>query len=170
MDGAPVIDQSDETKIETYDEKNQRELLEKESTPMRLTNFFVRCPCCCLVMSFIILIWLTNVAFAGDMFSLADSNGRDFLVWTDVKVQDDDMRNIARQYITDQSDVVVDEDGKEEEIAVRSKFAGFWGMTFIWKNVKNKEYGLLLKSNLVKMEKVERMINTTEEFFDYCVA
>jgi hypothetical protein len=43
-------------------------------------------------------------------------------------------------------------------------------MTFIWKNIKDKEYGLLLKSNLVKMEKVERMINTTEEFKDYCVA
>lgn len=104
------------------------------------------------------------------MFSLADSNGRDFLVWTDPKVMDDDMRNIARQWITDQSDVIVDEDGKEEEIAVRSKFNGLWGMTFIWKNIKDKEYGLLLKSNLVKMEKVERMINTTEEFKDYCVA
>ena len=105
-------------------------------------------------MSFIILIWLTNVAFAGGMFSLADSNGRDFLVWTDVKVQDDDMRNIARQWITDQSDVVVDEDGKEEEIAVRSKFAGFWGMTFIWKNVKDKEYGLMRKDNLIKISLV----------------
>jgi hypothetical protein len=54
---------------------------------------------------------LTNLSFANKMFSLADSNGRDFLVWTDPKVMDDDMRNIARQWITDQSDVIVDEDG-----------------------------------------------------------
>ena len=39
-----------------------------------------------------------------------------------------------------------------------------WGMNYIWKNLKNKEYGLLLKENLVKMEKVERLVNTTAEW------
>jgi len=39
---------------------------------------------------------LTTVAINGDMFSLAESEGRDFSVWTDPKVMDDDMRNLAR--------------------------------------------------------------------------
>jgi len=39
---------------------------------------------------------LTTVAFKGGMFDLADSEGRDFSVWTDPKVMDDDMRNLAR--------------------------------------------------------------------------
>jgi len=56
------------------------------------------------------------------MFSLDDTDGRDFLVWSDPKVKDDDMRNIARQYITDFEYVVIDEDGEEEELAIRSKF------------------------------------------------
>jgi len=43
-------------------------------------------------------------------------------------------------------------------------------MIYVWKNVKDKKYGLLLKSNLLKMEKVERMVNTTAEWKDYCVA
>jgi len=104
------------------------------------------------------------------MFSLADSNGRDFLVWSDPKVKDDDMRNIAREYISDMEDVIVDEDGEEEEIALRSKLNGRWSMIWIWQNDKNKEYGLLLKSNLLKLEKVERLVNTTEEWKQFCVA
>jgi len=47
-------------------------------------------------VSFAILIYLTKIAFDKGMFSLADSNGRDFLVWSDPKVKDDDMRNLAR--------------------------------------------------------------------------
>ena len=103
------------------------------------------------------------------MFSLADSDGRDFLVWTDPAVMDDDMRNLARAYIDDQADTVID-DGEEGELAIRSKFNALWGMTYIWKNVKDKKYGLLLKENLVKMEKVERMVNTSAEWKEYCVA
>lgn len=66
------------------------------------------------------------------MFSLADSNGRDFLVWTDPKVMDDDMRNLARKYISDKEDVVIDVDGEEEEQAVRSKYKSKYGMIWIW--------------------------------------
>jgi hypothetical protein len=103
-------------------------------------------------------------SFDDGMFTLANSDGRDFLVWSDPKVKDDDMRNIARQYVRDMEGVVVDDDGEEEEIAIRSKGSFTWGMTYIFKNVKNKEYGLLLKENLVKMEKVERLVNTTAEW------
>ena len=48
----------------------------------------------------------------GGMFDLSDSEGRDFLVWSDPKVKADDMRNIARQYITDLDGVVIDENGE----------------------------------------------------------
>lgn len=73
------------------------------------------------------------------------------------------MRNIAREYIADNEDVVI-VDGEEEDIAVRSKVQGLWSMIYIWQNLKDKEYGLLLKSNLLKMEKVERLVNTTKEW------
>jgi len=65
------------------------------------------------------------------MFSLADSSARDFLVWNDPKVMDDDMRNLAREYITDQEEVVI-VDGEEEEQAIRSKYNSRWGMIWIW--------------------------------------
>jgi hypothetical protein len=82
-------------------------------------------------MSFIILIWLTSISVKGNMFSLADSNGRDFMVWTDIKVMTDDQRNLAREYIADQADLVI-VDGEEEEQAVRTKRNGRWGMIYIW--------------------------------------
>lgn len=120
-------------------------------------------------MSFVILIWLTSIAMNGNMFSLADSNGRDFLVWTDIKVMTDDQRNLARQYITDQEDLVVVGE-EEEEQAIRTKYNSRWGMIYIWQNLKEKEYGLLQKSNLLKIEKVERMVNQSAEWKDYCLA
>ena len=46
------------------------------------------------------------------MFTLANSEGRDFLVWSDPKVKAEDMRNLARTYISDRDGVVVDEDGE----------------------------------------------------------
>lgn len=130
--GESVMLQQDEGPAETYDEKNKRELLEKESTPFWLTNFFVKRPCVCLILIYGFLIYLTRVAFTNDMFSLADTNGRDFLVWSDPKVKDDDMRNIAREYITDNEDVVVGDDEEDEEVAIRSKTDGRWSMTYIF--------------------------------------
>ena len=111
-DVIPEIYQANERPEETYDEKNKREQLEKESTPFWLTNIFVRGPQWCIIVSFVILAWLTNKSFEDGMFTLADSEGRDFLVWSDPKVKADDMRNLARTYISDMDGVVVDEDGE----------------------------------------------------------
>ena len=85
----------------------------------------------CLVVSFLILIRLTVVAFDGKMYALDDTNGRDFLVWNDPIVKTDDMRNLAREWITDQ-EVVVEVDEEEEEVAIRSKVGGRWSMIYIW--------------------------------------
>ena len=68
------------------------------------------------------------------MFNLAATNSRDFLVWSDPMVKADDMRNLAREYITDNEDVVLAEEGESaieiEEVAIRSKFNGRWTMTY----------------------------------------
>ena len=49
-------------------------------------------------------------------------------------VKADDMRNLAREYITDNEDVVLAEEGESaieiEEVAIRSKFNGRWTMTY----------------------------------------
>jgi len=68
------------------------------------------------------------------MFNLADTDARDFLVWSDTMVKTDDMRNLAREYITDNEDVVLEEEGESaeeiEEVAIRSKLNGRWTMTY----------------------------------------
>lgn len=161
--------QADINKEETYDERKLREQLEKESQPIWLTNMFVRRPCLLLIVSFILLAYMSRVSFKNGYFDLADSEGRDFLVWSDPKVKVDDMRNLAREYITDNEDVVI-VDGEEEDTPIRSKLKGQWGMIYIFQNLKNKEYGLLLKENLLKMERVERLVNTSAEWQDYCLA
>ena len=74
-----------------------------------------------ITVVFIILTWMFYTSWFGGMFDLSDSDGRDFLVWSDPKVKADDMRNIARQYISDLEGVVVDENGEEEQTAIRSK-------------------------------------------------
>jgi hypothetical protein len=106
---------------------------------------------------------MTTIAFEKNMFKLDFTDERDFLVWSNPIVKDNDMRNIARKYITDNGDVII-VDGEKEDIAVRSQFEAIWGMTYIFKNLENKKYGLLLKENLLKMEAVERYVNTTKEF------
>lgn len=37
-------------------------------------------------------------------------------------------------------------------------------MIYIFKNLVNQKYGLLLKENLLKMEEVERYVNTSSEW------
>tara|TARA_B110000285_G_C15112161_1_gene611787 strand:- start:1735 stop:1947 length:213 start_codon:yes stop_codon:yes gene_type:complete len=68
------------------------------------------------------------------MFNLADTNARDFLVWSDPMVKTDDMRALAREYITDNEDIVLEEEGESaveiEEVAIRSKVNGRWTMTY----------------------------------------
>jgi hypothetical protein len=80
------------------------------------------------------LIYLTKLAITENMFNLADTNSRDFLVWSDPMVKADDMRNLAREYITDNEDVVLAEEGEPaieiEEVAIRSMFNGRWTMTY----------------------------------------
>ena len=166
-----MVTQNQNPIIETYDEKNKREQLEKESTPFWLSNLFVKRPCCCLIFVYIILIWLTTIAFDDDMYDLSKTDGRDFLVWTDPIVKNNDMRNLARTYILDQQDVeLIDGEEIDKEVEVRSKYAFTWGMIYIWQNLQNKEYGLLLKDNLLKLEKVERLVNTSSEWKDFCIA
>tara|TARA_B110000285_G_C14949828_1_gene526197 strand:+ start:403 stop:633 length:231 start_codon:yes stop_codon:yes gene_type:complete len=74
-----------------------------------------------LIIIYVILFWMFQKSWKGGMFNLSDSEGRDFLVWSDPKVKADDMRNIARQYISDLDGVVIDENGEEKETAIRSK-------------------------------------------------
>lgn len=124
--------QPNEEKVETFNEKHLREQLERESTPMMLTNIFVRGPQWCLLAAFFALMYMTQVSMKGGMFNLEEQSGRDFLVWTDPKVKADDMRNIAREYINDNADVQITEDGEDEEVAIRSKLAGQWGMIWIF--------------------------------------
>ena len=73
-------------KVESFDEKNKREQLEKESTPFGLTNLFIRRPFLCLIITYAILMILTKIALAKGMYSLDDTHERDFLVWNDPTV------------------------------------------------------------------------------------
>jgi len=40
----------------------------------------------------------------------------------------------------------------------------------IFQNLKDKDYGLMRKDNLIKMRDIEKMVNQSLEFQDYCYA
>jgi len=67
--------------------------------PMRLTNWFVDCPCIVLMISFGILIFITFITVKFGWIAQTDPNNRDFLIWSDPIVEKFDRRNLAFEYL-----------------------------------------------------------------------
>jgi len=89
---------TDEIK-ESDDDYRKRIQLAKEMEPMRLTNWFVDCPCTVLIVSFGILFLITGVVVTNGWIALTDPGNRDFLLWKDPIVVNNDKRTLAYEYL-----------------------------------------------------------------------
>ena len=66
---------------------------------MRLTNWFVDCPCTVLVVSFGILIAITALVVTNNWIAQTDPGNRDFLLWSDPIVIKNDKRTLAYEFL-----------------------------------------------------------------------
>jgi len=66
---------------------------------MRLTNWFVDCPCTVLAVSFGILIAITALVVTNKWIALTDPSPRDFLLWSDPIVINNDKRSLAYEFL-----------------------------------------------------------------------
>ena len=77
--------------------------VEELAKPNWLTNWFVRCPCLCIVIGFVIMFLFTSVAVAGDLMSPSEQSDRGYLVWGDPYVNNFDKTYLAKEYLRTQT-------------------------------------------------------------------
>ena len=73
------------------------------------------------------------------------------LIWSDPLVVRSDMKNLAFDYLEKY-------DGKKMK-DIRTQINPMWSVTVIFKNLKDKEFGLMRKDNLIKIREIEKMVN-----------
>ena len=81
------------------DEAEQAALLEdlkSECKEMAMTTFFVERPCCCLTIGYCTLLLLTFITIQSGLVALSDFTSRDYLVWSDKIVLDNDLLSVAK--------------------------------------------------------------------------
>ena len=92
--------------------------------PMRLTNWFVDCPCTVMCVAFGILFAITFVVVTNGWIALTDPSNRDFLIWDDPIVVNHDKRTLAFEYLEKY-------DGNKTK-EIRSQDEGFWSIYIIF--------------------------------------
>lgn len=80
------------------DQKATLASLEEECKELCLTNFFVTRPCTWLSICYALMIAITIVCVRTGMIELSESEGRDWLVWSDPIIYNNDKRSLAKKY------------------------------------------------------------------------
>ena len=72
--------------------------------PNWLTNWFVTCPCLCIVIGFVIMFLFMIIASAGGLMDPSKQSDRGYLVWGDPYVNNFDKSYLATEYLRTQTD------------------------------------------------------------------
>lgn len=71
------------------------------SKPFWLAKIFVKFPWIVVVVSWVIMACFLGIVGIFNLFAMSESSGRDFLVWSDVKVKNHDQLVLAREDLND---------------------------------------------------------------------
>ena len=77
--------------------------VEELAKPNWLTNWFVRCPCLCIVIGFVIMFLFSIVAVGGGLMEPSEQSDRGYLVWGDPYVNNFDKSYLATEYLRTQT-------------------------------------------------------------------
>jgi hypothetical protein len=78
-----------------------REQLERECTPMKMTNFMIKRPCVVMLSCFFILIIFAFISVNQKLFNIDEGGSRDFFILDDPIVMDQAKFSLAREAYAD---------------------------------------------------------------------
>lgn len=75
------------------------ELLKRDSTPLALTDLFIRRPCLCIISQMIFLFMLFGIANQLDYFALDPPNNREYVIWDNDRAIEWDKLTVAEEWL-----------------------------------------------------------------------
>ena len=129
---------------------------------MALTNSYIKRPCTWIIFFYIFAIVITGLTFGLGFFDIEPVQERDFLVWDDPTVKNNDKQSLAIEFVESNS-------GKVEKTE-RTQNVVYWNMAVVFQDLENLNYGLIDKKNLKKIQKISEWVLKHPKWKTVCLA
>ena len=138
--------------------------VEELAKPNFLTNWFVRCPCLCIVIGFVIMFLFAIIAVSADLMSPSEQSDRGYLVWGDPYVNNFDKTYLAKEYLRTQTG------SDDAKATLQSQTMPGWLAMIIYTVPNDSVDDIWTKTGLISVRNFENSIKADPNFKKSCVA
>ena len=136
--------------------------LYKMSEPMALTNSYLKRPGTWLTVFFLLAISASVACIFLGFFEVDKLRDRDYFIIDDMKVREYNMQKLMHENLD-----LAKESLRQQS---RSKLAKEWQTVLVFKNEVDEENGLMSRDNLIKMQSLEKWIQSHPVWNETCLA